>query len=75
MSFGLAPVIVDRLINIIGNVRDKGIRSLLIAQCTQLALDVADRCYVIAQGMMKFNGAPDALKADNSILERMYLGA
>ncbi|MEP3778937.1 MAG: ATP-binding cassette domain-containing protein [Paracoccaceae bacterium] len=75
MSLGLAPVIIDRLIGVIRDLRDRGIGILLIEQFTQLALDVADRCYVVSQGTVKFDGVPTQLKADQSILERAYLGA
>lgn len=75
MSLGLAPVIIDRLIGVIRDLRDQGIGILLIEQFTQLALDVADRCYVISQGEIKFDGLPAQLKADATILERAYLGA
>ena len=74
MSLGLAPVIVDRLIGVIGDVRDRGVGILLIEQFTQLALDVADRCHVLSRGELRFGGTPERLKADRSILERAYLG-
>lgn len=75
MSLGLAPVIIDRLIGVIRDLRAKGIGILLIEQFTQLALDVADRCYVLSQGELEFEGNPAQLKSDTSILERAYLGA
>lgn len=75
MSLGLAPVIIDRLIQVVIKLRDRGIGILLIEQFTQLALDVVDRCYVLAQGQIRFEGRPAQLKADGSILERAYLGA
>ena len=75
MSLGLAPVIIDRLIGVIRDLRAKGIGILLIEQFTQLALDVADRCYVLSQGEVKFAGNLAQLKSDASILERAYLGA
>lgn len=75
MSLGLAPVIIDRLIGVIRDLRARGIGILLIEQFTQLALDVADRCYVLSQGEVKFKGSPAQLKGDRSILERAYLGA
>jgi branched-chain amino acid transport system ATP-binding protein len=74
MSLGLAPLIIDRLIAVIRDLRERGIGILLIEQFTQLALDVADRCYVLSQGQIKFEGLPTQLKADQSILERAYLG-
>jgi len=60
---------------IIRNLRARGMGILLIEQFTQLALDVADHCYVIAQSEIKFDGPPAALKSDTTILERAYLGA
>ncbi len=75
MSLGLAPVIIDRLVGVVQTLRAKGIGILLIEQFTQLALDVADRCYVLSQGQIRFDGPPAQLKADRSILERAYLGA
>ena len=74
MSLGLAPVIIDRLIGVIRDLRASGIGVLLIEQFTQLALDVADRCYVLSRGRLQFDGLPAQLKADQSILERAYLG-
>lgn len=75
MSLGLAPVIIDRLIGVIRDLRARGIGILLIEQFTQLALDVADRCYVLSQGALKFSGEPAQLKLDTSILEKAYLGS
>lgn len=75
MSLGLAPVVIERLVGVIRNLRDQGIGILLIEQFTQLALDVADDCHVIARGQLRFSGPPAQLKADPSILERAYLGA
>ncbi len=75
MSLGLAPVIIDRLIDVILDLRLQGLGILLIEQFTQLALGVADHCYVLSQGEIKFDGSPQELKGDQSILERAYLGA
>lgn len=74
MSLGLAPVIIDRLIGVVQELRAKGIGILLVEQFTQLALDVADRCFVLSQGKMRFEGHPQELRANRSILERAYLG-
>ncbi|MBU2981035.1 ATP-binding cassette domain-containing protein [Lentibacter algarum] len=74
MSLGLAPVIIDRLIDVIRDLRTKGIGILLIEQFTQLALDVADYCYVLSQGKLRFEGHPEQLKNDRTILEQAYLG-
>lgn len=75
MSLGLAPVIIDRLVGVIQALRAKGIGILLIEQFTQLALDVSDHCYVIAQGKLQFSGSPKKLKSNPRILEKAYLGS
>lgn len=74
MSLGLAPVIISRLIGVIRDLRERGIGILLIEQFTQLALDIADRCYVLSQGKIQFEGSSAQLKTDHQILERAYLG-
>jgi len=75
MSLGLAPVIIERLLGVIKTLRDKGIGILLIEQFTQLALGVADKCYVLSRAEIQFSGSPDQLRSDPTILERAYLGA
>ena len=75
MSLGLAPVIIGRLFGVVQDFRAKGIGILLVEQFTQLALDVADRCCVLSQGRIQFDGYPNELRNDRSILEKAYLGA
>jgi len=74
MSLGLAPVIIERLVGVVRNLREKGMGILLIEQFTHLALDVADRAHVLTHGKLSYSGTPDELKRDRSILERAYLG-
>jgi branched-chain amino acid transport system ATP-binding protein len=74
MSLGLAPVIIERLVEVVRRLRASGMGILLIEQFTHLALSVADRCHVIAQGRLQFSGTPDQLRADPTLLERAYLG-
>ena len=74
MSLGLAPVVIDRLIHVIEDLRARDIGILLIEQFTNLALDVADRCYVLSRGELRFDGLPNELKTNPGILESAYLG-
>lgn len=74
MSLGLAPVVIDRLVSVIQLLRAKNIGILLVEQFTQLALDVSDHAYVMAQGKLRFSGSPNKLKSDPEILEKAYLG-
>jgi branched-chain amino acid transport system ATP-binding protein len=72
LSFGLAPLIVSRLVPVIRKIAAQGIGVLLIEQFTQLALALADHVYVMSRGDVSYDGGPDKLKSDPDILHRAY---
>jgi branched-chain amino acid transport system ATP-binding protein len=72
LSFGLAPLIVARLVPVIRKIAADGIGVLLIEQFTQLALALADHVYVMSRGHVSYDGDPDKLRADPDILHRAY---
>jgi branched-chain amino acid transport system ATP-binding protein len=72
LSFGLAPLIVARLVPVIRKIATDGIGVLLIEQFTQLALGLADHAYVMSRGEVSYDGAPDKLISDPGILHRAY---
>lgn len=74
MSLGLAPIVIERLVEVVRGLRDQGLGILLIEQFTQLALGIADKAHVISQGRLQFSGHPCELRQDESLLERAYLG-
>jgi branched-chain amino acid transport system ATP-binding protein len=75
LSLGLAPIIVERLLPVVRDIaRDTGAGVLLVEQHVQLALEVADRTYVLARGSCTFTGPPGALRSDAGLLEASYLG-
>ncbi len=73
MSLGLAPVIVDRLLDILDVVRRRGIAILLVEQDVFAAFDIADRAYVMETGRIVKEGTADELAEDPSI-RAAYLG-
>ncbi len=74
MSLGLAPVIVDRLIEILGRInREEGMSILLVEQDVQVALELARKGYVIEAGRIALQGPSAELLADNRVKEA-YLG-
>ena len=72
LSFGLAPMIVTRLVPVIRRIAESGIGVLLIEQFTQLALGLAHHVYVLSRGHVSYDGGPDKLRADPAILHRAY---
>jgi branched-chain amino acid transport system ATP-binding protein len=73
-SLGLAPNIVDQIFDFLKALQKEGITLLIVEQNAEIALEIAGRGLVIAQGKIRKEGASAALRADSD-LERLYLGA
>jgi len=74
LSLGLAPVVVDDLIETIIRLRDEeGITILIVEQDVQVALDIADRGYVFENGSIAMEGYSENL-AKNKHIKTAYLG-
>lgn len=72
-SLGLAPAIVREIFTIIQNLRSTGVTILLVEQNANLALENADRGYVLEAGCITLSGkASDLLK--NEQVRKAYLG-
>ena len=73
LSLGLAPKIVDRLIDVIQQINREGTALLLVEQDVLVALDVANRAYVLENGRVALSGAAADVKDDPGV-RRAYLG-
>jgi ABC-type branched-subunit amino acid transport system ATPase component len=72
-SLGLAPQIVERIAEIIHRISERGIAVVLVEQNAAMALEVADRAYVLEVGTITLQGPADELAATDEVRTR-YLG-
>ncbi len=72
-SLGLAPVIVQKVFAIIGEIRRRGTTVLLVEQNARMALSVADRGYVLETGRLAVSGKPAELWSNDEV-RAAYLG-
>jgi branched-chain amino acid transport system ATP-binding protein len=73
-SMGLAPLIVNQVMQVISEIRDQGTTVLLVEQNARAALKVTDRAYVIDGGETTLEGRASDLISDPRIIDA-YLGA
>lgn len=73
MSLGLAPVLVDKVMDSLKVINSIGITVLLVEQKVQEALEYADRGYVLQNGRMVISGTNEELLASD-IVKKAYLG-
>jgi branched-chain amino acid transport system ATP-binding protein len=72
-SWGLAPILVEEVSEIIKDINAKGFTVLLVEQNTQMALNLADYVYVLETGNIVIEGTAEELAADKQVQES-YLG-
>lgn len=74
MSLGLAPLVVKRLMGVVGDLKARGVGILLIEQFTDLALGIAEQALVLRGGKTRYSGPPKALIDDKALLDAAYFG-
>ena len=72
-SLGLAPIIVDKVVDIIKKIRDDGTTIILVEQNAFMAISIADYAYVLETGRVVLSGEGPAL-LQNDDVRKSYLG-
>jgi branched-chain amino acid transport system ATP-binding protein len=72
-SWGIAPILVEKIFTVIRDIRKDGVTILLVEQDVQEALDICDRAYVIQTGRVALEGTGQELLA-SEIIQKAFLG-
>ena len=72
-SLGLAPMLVEEVFRIVGDLDRDGVTIFLVEQNAHMALKVAHHFYLMEQGRVTFSGEPGKL-AEDEVVQRAYLG-
>ena len=72
-SMGLSPAYVEQVFDIIRTINDQGVTIFMVEQNANMALQVADRAYVLQTGQVVLSGAAAELR-ENELIRHAYLG-
>jgi branched-chain amino acid transport system ATP-binding protein len=72
-SLGLAPIIVEKMLDTVRKINEEGVTILLVEQNIRDSLDIADRGYVLEQGKVVLEGKSKELLCSNHI-KQVYMG-
>ena len=73
-SLGLAPIVIDEIVNTIKSINRNGISVLLVEQNAGMVTQVTDKCYVLEVGKIVMEGNIAELMADDAV-RQAFLGA
>lgn len=71
-SLGLAPLIVDKVFDLIADLKQRGLTILLVEQNAERALEIADYGYVLQTGQIVLEGSGEEL-ARSDLVKQAYL--
>jgi branched-chain amino acid transport system ATP-binding protein len=73
LSLGLAPVVVEQLLHVVRDLRDRGTTIILVEQSVNVALTVADTAYFMEKGEIRFHGPTAELLERPDVLRSVFL--
>jgi ABC-type branched-subunit amino acid transport system ATPase component len=73
LSLGLAPAIVEQLLDMVRTIHEQGCTVIIVEQSVNVALTIADRAYFMEKGEVRFSGPTEQLLARDDILRSVFL--
>ena len=73
LSIGLAPVVVEQLLPVVEELRDRGTTVLLVEQSVNLALTIAEKAFFMEKGEIRFQGQTSELLDRPDVLRSVFL--
>jgi ABC-type branched-subunit amino acid transport system ATPase component len=74
LSLGLAPVIVQRMLELIDELKSRGQTMLIVEQSLNVALSISDRAIFLEKGEVKFEGDAAELMARDDLARAVFFG-
>ncbi|MCH7789968.1 MAG: MFS transporter, partial [Acidobacteria bacterium] len=74
LSLGLAPIVVERLLEMVREIAATGVSIVLVEQSVNVALELAETAYFMERGRMRFNGPTHELMERRDLLRSVFLG-
>jgi ABC-type branched-subunit amino acid transport system ATPase component/sugar phosphate permease len=75
LALGLAPMTVDRLMGMVRRINEEGTTVILVEQSVNRAMSLAQRCFFIERGEIRFDGPTAELLQRDDLLRPVFLGA
>lgn len=73
LSLGLAPIVVEQLLEIVRDMNRQGVTIVIVEQNVDLALSFADRAYFLEKGEVRFAGPAGGLRERSDLLRSVFL--
>jgi ABC-type branched-subunit amino acid transport system ATPase component len=74
LSLGLAPVVVQRLLELVDTLKERGQTMLIVEQSLNVALAIADRAIFLEKGEVRFEGPAQELLERDDLARAVFFG-
>jgi branched-chain amino acid transport system ATP-binding protein len=74
LSMGLAPIVIENVLPSLRSIADDGVAVVMVEQHAHLAMEIADRAYLLAHGEVVLEGAAKDLANNMGAIEASYMG-